>query len=214
MCVIGMTKMSCSRRSQTVYAPRMLRLAALIAHLVWSPPTCGVWSDGYRSPQEVRDDTYRRIEDTAQALGMRREARRVLHAIATRESDHDPCAVHTLGVGEYGLGPLGLSIRWTLGHWHSNADPGVLAIPEIATVITARIFRRAVKRHGARTWREVNSVFAIGKIRLRPSHDNRFCHRLSKRGVDCESDPTDQLGTELGLSPHPGQTQRLEELLR
>lgn len=117
----------------------------------------------------------------------------------------DPCAIHTRGVGEYGLGPFGLSVRWTLGIWDRDAKPEVLMIPEVATVVALRIYRRAVSRHGATTWREVNAVFALGKNKARAVADNNWCHRMKMRGLDCEADPRGHLGKVMGNAPMEGQ---------
>lgn len=188
----------------------------LVLLLAFMPPspTCGDWSDGFRSTKEVRDDTRERVRHTAKEMGLKKEARSVLMTMVTRESDADPCASHTLGHNELGLGPLGLSVRWTLGHWDRSADPEALMIPEVAAVVAIRIMRRAVRLHGAKSWTEVNSVFATGKIKKRPDKDRKWCKRLARRGIDCNSNPAGQLGKKLGMGKFPNQEKILEEMTR
>lgn len=185
----------------------------IIAFLLMLPPspTCGEWPVD-RSTPEVRRDARDRIQHTAKAMGLSKDARSVLMTMVTRESGGDPCSVHTLGKGEYGLGPLGLSVRWMLGHWDRNAHPRVLMIPEVSAVIAIRVMRRAVRLHGANTWTEINSVFATGKIKKRPEKDRLWCNRLERRGISCVSNPGGQLGKKLGLGKVPNQEAILQEM--
>ena len=184
----------------------------LIAFLLMLPPgpTCGTWPQD-RSTKEVRDDTKHRVDEMAKSMGAGADSRRVLRAMLARESSGDPCSVHTQGEGEYGLGPFGLSVRWTLAHWDREADHEVLKIPEVATVIALRIYSRAVKLHGAKTWTEVNSVFATGKIKVRPGKDAKWCARLERYGVDCNAKP-EGLGATLGLGKTHDQHEVLESM--
>ncbi len=189
----------------------MIAATIALASLLTGAPTCeGEWEDGFRSSKEVRQDTKRRIDDTARRMGASAYARRVLATMASRESSNDPCSVHTRGVGEYGLGPFGLSVRWTLGIWDRDAPEEVLMIPEVATVVALRIYRRAVSRHGATTWREVNAVFALGKNKARKVADHNWCHRMKMRGLDCEDDPRGHLGKVMGVMPTEGQEEWID----
>jgi hypothetical protein len=184
----------------------------LIALALLSPPSCGDWSAGYRSGKDVRRDAKRRVMRTARAMGASRETARVLRAMAIRESQADPCAVHTFGVGEFGIGVLGLSVRWHIGDWDRHADAAVFESPEVSTVVALRIFRRAVIRHGAETWTAVNSVFGTGRNQERPVHDARFCELLRGHDVDCNGNPSGQLGRTLGIFPTPDQWAFIERL--
>jgi len=175
-----------------------------------APPVCGEWTEGFRSTKEVRTDARARVRKTCRALGASKEACKVLDAMVVRESRGDPCAVHRIGEGEYGLGVLGLSCKWHRKKWDGECED--FLIPEVSTVVAIRLYRRAVARHGAMTWREVQAVFATGKNTIRPAYDNTWCHRLKQRGLDCEADPRGQLGTLLGLSPFAGQVEILERI--
>lgn len=189
----------------------MNTLLAMLLALNIAPPTCGEWPAD-RSTKEVRQETKARVQHIAGELGLSKDAKAVLRYMVARESSGDPCAVHTHGEGEYGLGPLGLSVRWTLSKWDSHADAEVLHIPEVAAVVAIRILRRAVRLHGAKTWTEANSVFATGKIRVRPGKDAIYCKRLKSHGVDCNSNPAGQLGTKMGLGRTPNQVEVLEAM--
>jgi hypothetical protein len=136
----------------------------------------------------------------------------VLDVIAVRESSGDACAVHVLGPREYGLGLHGLSAGLHLAKWDPTASVDVLRVPEVSTVVTLRIFRRAVARYRARTWREVGGVFA-GR-RYEGGDEFLFCRRLARAGVDCEADPRGKLGDRLGREPVAGQDAFVLGLLR
>jgi len=157
----------------------------------------------------VRTDARARVKRTCRGMGASSEACRVLDAMVIRESSGDPCAVHRLGPGEYGLGVLGLSCRWHAAKWDGDCE--AFRIPEVSAVVAIRIYRRAVQRHGAKDWREVNSVFATGKIQDRAAHDNGFCHRLKRRGIDC-SQPLPKLGKKLGTGQTADQEKSLETI--
>ena len=187
----------------------MLKL--LLAMIIAIPaPVCGDWSDGFRSTKDVRKDAKARVLKTCRALGGSRQACAVMGAMVSRESSGDPCAVHRLGEGEYGLGVLGLSCRWHRNKWDGDCEQ--FRKPEVSAVVVMRIFRRAVSRHGATSWADVNEVFGTGKNGERPAARNVFCHRLKRRGLDCQDDPRGQLGTLLGIGPVVGQERVLEEM--
>lgn len=164
---------------------------------------------GYGSKAE-RAETRQRIANTCRAMGGSVAACTVLDAMVVRESSGDACAVHVIGEDEYGLGPLGLSVGLHLSKWDPYADAMVLKVPEVSAVIAMRIFRRAVTRYRARTWLDVNAVFAgrfheIGKRETPSGDDFVFCRRLARWDIDCFSDPRGELGQRLGRSPEPGQ---------
>jgi hypothetical protein len=140
-------------------------------------------------------------------LGADRTACAVLDYVTVRESSGDPCAVHTLGPNEFGRGPQGLSVALHLRWWDPDADPMVLHIPEISTLVTIRLWRRAMERYGARRWWQVNDIFAG---RMLPKHYDRhkvarFCYELDRRRIDCEAEP--RLGVVGGTAPYHGQEQ-------
>lgn len=178
----------------------------MLALSLLAPPACGDWSAGYRSPRSVRRDTRERVGRMCRALGGDRAACKVLDYVTLRESSFDPCAVHTLGPNEYGLGPHGLSVALHLSKWDGEADSAVLHVPEVSAVVVFRLWRRALERYGARSWRRANAVYAgrIAAKHLDNHKDNRFCFELDKRGVDCNDVPS--LGVIGGVSPYDGQT--------
>lgn len=178
---------------------------SVLALSLLTAPVCGDWSAGYRSPRSVRRDTRERVGRMCRALGGDADACAVLDYVTLRESSFDPCAVHTLGPNEYGLGPHGLSVGLHLRWWDADADSTVLHVPEVSSVVVFRLWRRAVRRYGARTWRRANAVYAgrIAAKHLDNHKDNRFCFELNKRGVDCNDAPG--LGVIGGMSPYNGQ---------
>lgn len=156
------------------------------------------------APQKKRIEARKRAMRACRKLGASKEACNVLDVIAIRESSGDPCAVHVLGPREWGLGIHGLSVGLHLDKWEPASErplPNVLRIPEVSAVVTLRIFRRAVVRYKAKTWREVGGVFAGRKY----TRDEPFCRRLARVGIDCEADPRRQLGERLGREPTEGQ---------
>lgn len=175
-------------------------------------PECGDWSSGDRSSRSVRRETRARVARTCKALGADRTACEVLDYVTVRESSGDPCAVHTLGPNEYGRGPHGLSVALHLRWWDPKADPIVLHVPEISTLVTIRLWRRAMERYGAYRWWQVNDVFA-GRIAAKHYDRHkvaRFCYGLRKRGIDCKAEP--RLGSVGGVAPYRGQEQFVESL--
>lgn len=186
-------------------------IAGLALALLLQPPICGDWP-AERSTAEVREDARERVRRTCRALGASAEACEVLDVMVVRESSGDPCAVHTLGEGEYGLGVLGLSCRWHARSWDGRCES--LRTPEIAAVVGLRIYRRAVSHHEAVTWASVNEVFATGGTRRsRPRAVERWCSRLAARGIDCLADPRGQLGDLLGARRTPDQEATLTRAL-
>lgn len=161
---------------------------------------------------DVRTDAKRRVDRTARAMGASAETRRVLRAMVIRESQGDPCAIHTFGEREHGIGILGLSVRWMLPTWDRWASPAALHSPEVSAIIAVRTFRRAVRRHNASSWLEVNSVFATGRVQERTRLDTKFCELVAAHDVDCTESPSGKLGTVLGLSPSRDQYAFLERL--
>lgn len=163
------------------------------------------------SAREKRIEYRKRAMRTCRKMGASVEACNVLDVIAIRESSGDTCAVHVLGPNEFGLGLLGLSVDLHLDKWRVGARPDVLRVPEPAAVVGVRIFRRAVVRYKAKTWREVGGVFAGRKYEN--GEERLFCARLARVGIDCEADPRGQLGDKLGREPTPDQELFVMKLL-
>lgn len=167
--------------------------------------------------KQERKVTRQRVADACRRMGATVEACTVLDAMVVRESDGDPCAVHVLGPGEYGLGPLGLSVGLHLSKW-GEADRKVLHVPEVSAVVTVRLFRRAVRRYGAKSWLDINAVFAgrfneIGQKTKPLGDDWVFCKRLARWDIDCMADPRGKLGKKLGTMPEPEQQRFVARLI-
>lgn len=116
-----------------------------------------------------------------------------------------------------GLGAFGLNPAYHLVKWDALAEPEVLCDPEVATIVAVRIARRAVDRFGAKSWVEVNAVFAgrFKRVRDRQGRsrveivrnakkDKAFCALADNWGFDCTDAP--KLGTKLGSSTAANQT--------
>lgn len=116
-----------------------------------------------------------------------------------------------------GLGPFGLNPAYHLAKWDALAEPEVLCDPEVATIVAVRIARRAVDRFGAKSWVEVNAVFAgrFKRVRDRQGRsrvvivrhakkDASFCTLADNWGFHCDDAP--KLGTKLGSSTAAHQT--------
>ena len=197
-----------SYRDWVTVRPMLTSFALLIA--LWSDtveahaPNCDepAWLAGHGRADRSTRHAYRRREwDTCKAMGATDETCTVLDAIAIRESSGDACSVHVLGPREYGLGMHGLNVGLHLPKWDASAERRLLHLPEVSTVVTMRIFQRAVGPYRARRWREVAAVFA-GRFEFDPSEtptgdDVLFCRRLTKVGVDCNADPRGKLGKRL-----------------
>jgi len=178
-------------------------------------PSEAEWLAGDIASRAERKETRKRIWDACHAMGAAEDSCVVLDEVVIRESSGDTCAVHRLGPGENGLGPLGLSVSLHLPKWNSASDPQVLRVPEVSAVVAMRIFRRAVTNYHAKNWRAVAAVFA-GRFdedhTSKPTGDDFvFCARLQRRGVDCNAKP--KLGEKLGRAPVPGQEEFVSELI-
>ncbi len=116
-----------------------------------------------------------------------------------------------------GLGAFGLNPAYHLAKWDTLAGPEVLCAPEGATIVVVRLARRAVDRFGAKSWVDVNSVFAgrFRRVRDRQGRsrveivsnakkDKSFCALADTFGFNCQDVP--KLGTKLGSSPVDSQT--------
>ena len=187
----------------------MLLQAVLLATLAPTCPEPEAWLAGDRSSKTERRDTRQRLEATWKALGADRDAIAVLSAIALRESSYDTCAVHRLGINENGSGPMGLANL----HRKKFGGEWLPQIPEVSGVVTWRIALNAKLRYRVKDWANFGEIYA-GRVRLieRDEHRmNRFCLRLSRRGVDCRK-PMSKLGDGLSRKPSPADVTFVMEL--
>lgn len=160
--------------------------------------------------EAIRKDTRARVAKTCAAMKADPVVCKMIDAMVIRESSGNTCAVHTLGEGEYGLGPLGLSVRWHLPKWNRHEDESILHVPEVSTIVTLRIFRRAVTRHDAQDLVDLNAVFATGRLRYRDGKDASFCYRLRRHGVKCgHRIDLDSLGVDLDRKQQVAFVERL-----
>lgn len=88
-------------------------------------------------------------------------------AAVRRESSGVASRVHVLGADrdgrpEYGLGPLGLSVRWHSGKWPGDPDPD-FCVPEVAFVVGHAIVEDAVSVYGATDARGLQAIFGNGR---------------------------------------------------
>lgn len=80
-------------------------------------------------------------------------------------------AVHVQGVDvdgerEYGLGPLGLSVKWHGDKWDGEDEDPAFCSPEVSFVVGHAIAWAAVERYGARNWVELQAIFGGGGRRV------------------------------------------------
>jgi len=202
--------------------PMQLLFSLLVSSTSLTHPGCvepEVWLDKSLSTVErgwatkaEKAETRARMKRTWKAMGLDSTARTVLDEIVVRESfAGDPCAVHVLGLNEYGLGPAGLFVRFQLPKWNADAPQWVLQIPEVSAVVMARILRRSLsypasRTAKARTWLRFGQVFS-GRVRAERqdySKDSAWCSRLKGRGIECK-DPVTKVGDKLGIGPTEGQ---------
>jgi hypothetical protein len=80
-------------------------------------------------------------------------------------------AVHVQGTDvdgerEFGLGPLGLSVKWHGDKWDGDDEDPAFCSPEVSFVIGHAIAWAAVERYGARNWVELQAIFGGGGRRV------------------------------------------------
>lgn len=80
-------------------------------------------------------------------------------------------AVHLQGVDvdgdhEFGLGMLGLSVKWHEDKWDGEDEDPAFCSPEVSFVVGHAIAWAAVERYGARNWVELQAVFGGGAERV------------------------------------------------
>ena len=91
-----------------------------------------------------------------------------IDAAIRRESSGVASRVHVLGHDsdgreEYGLGPMGLSVRWHAGKWPGGDESPAFCSPEVSVLIATEIGRNAITRYGARDARGIQAIFGGGR---------------------------------------------------
>lgn len=147
---------------------------AVTAWLVWSAPIhpgdyCSA-DDGARSwSPGAKARTRDRIRAACERVGGSPLYCELWDAAVVRESwGGVASAVHTLGRDtdgrpEYGLGPLGLSVRWHAGRL-PGADPDpAFCSPEAAFIVAHSIAVDAVERYHASSPVEIQAIYGGGR---------------------------------------------------
>lgn len=124
-----------------------------------------------------------------------------------------------------GLGLHGLNVAHHLVKWDRMAPPEALCDPVVSTIVTIRIARRAVAHYNAKTWTEINAIFAgrqtvdyddrghaHARADLDPRKDAYFISRARSWGLNPNADPSRLLGTRLGLGYDPAQTEVADKI--
>lgn len=147
---------------------------------------------------DVRQETRDRVQATCRAVGASRAVCEWLDVSVVRESSGRPGVRHTRAPGEFGLGPLGLSLRWHHDKWPGKDEDPAFCSPEASALVALEIAHRAVDRYEADDLVGVQSIFGGhwrcfqdkeaggGKV-CYPSRqeDVVLCAALGARGVDC-----------------------------
>jgi hypothetical protein len=146
---------------------------------------------------EAREETRARVQATCRAVGASRAVCAWLDASVVRESDGAPGVRHTRASGEWGLGPLGLSLRWHMDKWPGGDEDPAFCSPEASTLVALEIAHRAWTRYEARSLVLVQSIYG-GRWRCYHDADTterrcfatqienpRLCAALGARDVDC-----------------------------
>lgn len=183
----------------------MLTSFALIAALFNPTPTpIGQCSpvDGPRVKWTAKDkqEVRRRVRDAC---------RRVLRAspllcayydaVVVRESFGGNAGVrHTLGKGENGLGPMGLSLDWHKDKWPGTDEDPAFCTPEVSLITAHAVVWRAFDRYNARDLVDVQAIYS-GRWSAGTDADGEkiyyaepsartykiICGRMEKRGFSC-----------------------------
>lgn len=147
---------------------------------------------------EAREETRARVRATCRAVGASKAVCEWLDVSVVRESSGRPGVRHTRALGEFGLGPLGLSLRWHRDKWPGKDEDPAFCSPEVSTLVALEIAHRAVDRYEADDLVGIQSIFGGhwrcfqdkeaggGKV-CYPSRqeDVVLCAGLGARGVDC-----------------------------
>lgn len=168
-----------------------------------------------READTTRTETRERIRSACRDLGASADICEALDVVVVRESSGRATVRHELGPNERGRGATGLSVRLHAAKWSPTATEADLCTPEIAGVVTLRIWRTAVRTYGARNLLDLQRVFAgrwmdVGLPPIR-GRDGDWCSRLARRELSC-FDPV--RARDLGKGPSVDEQQAwLEERL-
>jgi hypothetical protein len=151
------------------------------------------WVDACDAEQTVdaadRRAVRRRIREACEDLGASADACEALDVVVMRESSGRAAVEHTLGPNERGRGAAGLSVRLHAWKWSAQATEQTLCVPEVSAVVVLRIWRHSVTGFRARTWLDLQRVFAgrFGDVGLPPhrKRDGDWCKRLARREIGC-----------------------------
>jgi len=130
---------------------------------------------------DERRAVYAIVRDTCDEQGVAEHVCTAAIAKAWRESRGNPCARHTLGRGEDGVGLYGQSPKfwlWTVRALRRGRDP--FRDPRLGTLALFREYQYAVRR-GARSLRDLQRVHSGHSPRddRWPERDNRWCWLLA-----------------------------------
>lgn len=147
---------------------------------------------------EAREETRARVQATCRAVGASKAVCEWLDVSVVRESSGRPGVRHTRALGEFGLGPLGLSLRWHHDKWPGKDEDPAFCSPEVSALVALEIAHRAVDRYEADDlvgiqsifgghWRCFRDIEAGGDKVCYPSRqdDVVLCSALGARGIDC-----------------------------
>ena len=162
---------------------------------------------------EAREETRRRVQRACKAAGASPLVCAYADAVVVRESDGRPSIRHTLGEGENGLGPMGLSLRWHADKWPGEDEDPMFCTPEASFVVAHAIMWRALTRYQATTILDVQAVYA-GRWRCVDTAEGRscfadptrqtekaICKRMQLRGFSCHQRVTRKdLGRKIPLA--------------
>lgn len=146
---------------------------------------------------EARQETRARVQATCRAVGASKAVCEWLDVSVVRESSGRPGVRHTRALGEVGLGPLGLSLRWHRDKWPGQDEDPAFCTPEASALVALEIAHRAVDRYEVDDLVGVQSIFG-GHWRCftdtesgdkvcyaSREEDVVLCSALAARGVDC-----------------------------
>lgn len=155
-------------------------LACLVLlSLLWARPACASWSvDGDGCDPSARSNAYtpaqkrhtrERVWSTCKAIGGSDRYCSFWLAVVLRESWNGVAsAVHTLGEDadgrpEYGLGPMGLSVRWHGGRWPGDDEDPAWCSPEASFLVGHAIALGAVEKFKVDDAVELQAIFGGGR---------------------------------------------------
>lgn len=147
---------------------------------------------------EARQETRDRVQATCRAVGASKAVCEWLDVSVVRESSGRPGVRHTRALGEVGLGPLGLSLRWHHDKWPGADEDPAFCTPEASALVALEIAHRAVDRYSVEDLVGIQAIFgghwrcftdkeAGGDKVCYPTREEDvvLCSALGARGVDC-----------------------------